>query len=92
MAVQFVTSAYHKTAGPKILADENWKNFKYIYYMVYIYVYVFVWLIYFCLILQIIYFYCYVHTFLLLCLCILMLCVFSSVNSASFVVLCMVFV
>ena len=56
MAVQFVTSAYHKTAGPKILADENWKNFKYIYYMVYIYVYVFVWLIYFCLILQIIYF------------------------------------
>jgi len=26
MSAQFVTSAYHKTAGVKILTDEIWKN------------------------------------------------------------------
>jgi len=26
MSAQFVTSAYHKTAGVKIITDEFWKN------------------------------------------------------------------
>jgi len=43
MAVQSVTSAYHKTPGLKILWDENWKNYNYTQYMLYICLWLFVW-------------------------------------------------
>jgi len=65
MPAQSVMSAYHKTAGIKILADENWK-FKITFIIWCIYIYMVVCLVCFRLILQILYFYCRIYIYIYL--------------------------
>ena len=46
MSAQFVTSAYHKTAGVKIFTHEVWKNvlFDYIHYVLYMFIWIYVYI------------------------------------------------
>jgi len=79
MAVQSVTSAYHKTAGLKILPNENWKNYNYTHFMLYVCMYVCMYIyIYGCMIGMLL-FNLVNYLFLLLCLCILIV-IFMYLN------------